>query len=254
MESVYISRIDGQRRRVKLNLPKTLEQPTGIAADVHCGNTYVFVVDYHKHSVTRFSLNGNNLESLVTIGKPGNGDLDFNKPVGIAVHPKTHRVYVADTGNNRIKVLNNDLTNPHHFQGNHFKQPRDISFVKDNNGVMYMYVADYGNNRIQVFTVTDNNDGNAIQFVDSSTIGRGANRQRRVKQPDSVAAVLERKEVYIYISEKGKDHVSKYASNGTFIERFAPLPFRNPHGIAVDGNGTVYVCDMGNNRVQVLVA
>ena len=37
-------------------------------------------------------------------------DDQLNNPKGIAVHPRTHRVYVADTGNHRIKILNNDLT------------------------------------------------------------------------------------------------------------------------------------------------
>ena len=34
------------------------------------------------------------------------------------------------------------------------------------------------------------------------------------------------------------------------IGLFGPLPFRNPHEIAVDDTGTVYVCDKGNDHVK----
>ena len=34
----------------------------------------------------------------------------LNTPEGIAVHPETGSVYVADTDNNKIKILDVDLT------------------------------------------------------------------------------------------------------------------------------------------------
>ena len=98
-----------------------------------------------------------------------------------------------------------------------------------------MCVADHGNNRIQVFTA--NND--IIQY--SMTIrARGGGG---VAQRTSIAAGLQRE---VYVSENGKDCVSKYSIDGNFIGLFGPLPFRNPHGITVDDTGTVYVCDTGN--------
>ena len=33
----------------------------------------------------------------------------FKSPVGIAVHPVTRRVYVADTGKHRIQILDENL-------------------------------------------------------------------------------------------------------------------------------------------------
>ena len=133
-------------------------------------------------------------------------------------------MYVADTGNHRIKILNNDLTvnqPPFGTEGDgeqQFKRPHDISFVEDGT----MCVADHGNNRIQVFTA--NND--IIQYSMTIRTGEGG----------GVA--------------NGKDCVSKYSIDGNFIGLFGPLPFRNPHEIAVDDTGTLYVCDTGNDRVQ----
>ena len=63
----------------------------------------------------------------------------------------------------------------------------------------------------------------------------------------SIAAGLQRA---VYVNKNGKDCVSKYSIDGNFIGLFGPLPFCNPHGIAVDDTRTVYVCDTGNDRVQ----
>ena len=77
-------------------------------------------------------------------------------------------MYVADTDNHSIRILNNDLTvnvnqPPFGTEGDgeqQFMEPHDISFVEDGNNVT-MCVADHGNNRIQVFTA--NND--IIQYT-----------------------------------------------------------------------------------------
>jgi sugar lactone lactonase YvrE len=50
--------------------------------------------------------------------------------------------------------------------------------------------------------------------------------------------------------------VSKFASDGTFIESFGsfgeePGQFRTPHGMAFDSEGRLFVADRGNNRIQV---
>ena len=156
-------------------------------------------------------------------------------------------MYVADTGNHKIRILNNDLTvnvnqPPFGTEGDgeqQFMEPHDISFVEEGN-IVTMCVVDHGNNRIQVFTA--NND--IIQY--SMTI-RARGGGGGVAQRTSIAADLQ---CVVYVSENGKDCVSKYSIDGNFIGLFGPLPFRNPHAIAVDDTGTVYVCDTGNDRVQ----
>ena len=63
-------------------------------------------------------------------------------------------MYVADYGNNRIQVLNRNLTFSHMF-GSHgsnegqFNYPCGVT-IDDNTGDVY--VADYWNHRIQKFT------------------------------------------------------------------------------------------------------
>jgi sugar lactone lactonase YvrE len=53
------------------------------------------------------------------------------------------------------------------------------------------------------------------------------------------------------------DRIMKFSSYGTFITSWGTFgsgdgQFDNPHGIAIDGSGNVYVADYGNDRIQKL--
>ena len=63
----------------------------------------------------------------------------------------------------------------------------------------------------------------------------------------------------IFVSDGYVNHrVVKYDKNGRFVAQVGseragaePSQFSTPHGLAVDGQGNVYVADRGNNRMQV---
>ena len=161
----------------------------------------------------------------------------FKSPVGIAVHPRTHRVYVANTGNHRIKILDENLNFIGNFGGIGNKRPHDISFVDDGNNVT-IYVADHGNNRIQVFTAND---------IVYSGPGGGA-RVQATGAGWSIFAIqcnriLKRTQVGVLVRRIPADGVS---GDGN-------LQFNDPEGIAVHPvTGKVYVADTGNHRIKVL--
>ncbi len=55
---------------------------------------------------------------------------------------------------------------------------------------------------------------------------------------------------------QGKPEVLKFTKDGKFIKRWGQLgpghgEFNQAHGIAMDSKGLIYICDRGNNRVQV---
>ena len=219
--------------------PGQFNCPEGVAIDA---GGHILVCDNHNHRIQQFSSTGKHLKA---VGTEGSGRLQFNHPVGITVHPHTHKVYVADTLNHRIQVLNSDLTYSISFgsKGSNrgeFNYPCDISTDSAGN----VYVADRHNHRVQVFSV----DGQYLR-----QFGRKGEGEGELKQPVSVTVDSHN---LVYVSEYGNSRVSIFTSDGEFIKSFGskgngPGQFDQPYGMCVDRNGTVYVCDTWNNRLQI---
>jgi DNA-binding beta-propeller fold protein YncE len=65
----------------------------------------------------------------------------------------------------------------------------------------------------------------------------------------------------MYASRGGNNRLVRFSKDGTFIKAWGggvgsegslPLQFNDPHDIAIDGEGRLYIADRGNQRVQVL--
>jgi sugar lactone lactonase YvrE len=86
------------------NKPYSFHRETDVAWDAQ-GN--IFVSDgYGDSRVVKYDKNGRFIKS---VGSRGSGPMQFSTPHAIAVDAKG-LVYVADRGNSRIHVLNNDLS------------------------------------------------------------------------------------------------------------------------------------------------
>ena len=214
--------------------------PLDVAVD-NVGN--VLVVDCYNHRIQKFSSEG---KFIALVGKKGNNQLQFREPMSIAIHPINRRVYIAEYGNNRIQILNPDLTFSSSFgsegrDNEHVQKPWDMAFDSTGN----VYVADFSNNRIQVFTA----DGRFLsQFGE---YGRGTGELRG---PTSVS--IDSKDV-VYVSEFSNHRISVFTCEGKFLTSFGTQgsgqgQFYGPRGIAVDKNGVVYVSDTDNDRLQIL--
>ncbi|CAI8021132.1 E3 ubiquitin-protein ligase TRIM71 [Geodia barretti] len=70
-------------------------------------NWRYLVADQLNNRIQVFSPDG---KSVKCIGTKGSGPLQFDQPVGIAVHPQSKKIYVTDTANDRVQILNEDLT------------------------------------------------------------------------------------------------------------------------------------------------
>ena len=124
-----------------------LQFPSGIA---FTHDNRLLVVDEGNHRVQMFTLEGKFIKS---VGQEGNGRLQFLSPQGITVHPSSGKVFIADTKNHRIQVLNDDLTYSHEFDNKNsgnsrFNEPFDVAC--DSYG--HVYVADAWKQRVQVLT------------------------------------------------------------------------------------------------------
>ncbi|MCL2400163.1 MAG: hypothetical protein FWC91_10555, partial [Defluviitaleaceae bacterium] len=85
--------------------------PSAIAMDDH-GN--IFVTDTLNHTIRRIGINGMVTTVAGSSGRAGyaNGSAHrarFNSPMGIAVSPDGQTIYVADTGNHAIRVIENGM-------------------------------------------------------------------------------------------------------------------------------------------------
>ena len=212
-------------------------KPYGVAIS-HDG--HILVTDNHR--LQKLTFEGDCVKSVGS-SKTGNGHLKFNTPRGITVHPTTGQIFIADTFNHRIQVLNKDLTYSHSFgkKGSSPEQyPCDVTF--DNEG--YLYVADSDNHCIKKFTSTG-------QYV-STFSSRGYN-PGKIRYPSSI--IIDNN--ILYVSEWGNNRISIFDTNGCFIHCFGKSgsgegEFNSPYGITVDSLGNLYVSDWGNNRLVVL--
>ena len=152
-------------------------------------------------------------------------------------------MYVCDTENYRITILNLDLTFHGSFgsfgsETGQFYSPYGISVDSRGN----VLVAGCSNSRIQVFDAS----GRYLSSITHTT-------PEQELQPMSVSVGPDD---CVYVVEKLSDRVSIFDHTGKYIKSFGKKgdkegEFNEPYAIAISDEGYVYVSDTGNNRIQV---
>ena len=212
--------------------------PSGIAIS-HDG--HILVDDEHR--LQKLTFRGDFVKSVGS-GKAGNGRLQFNDPVGIAVHPNTGQIYIADMYNHRIVILNNDLSYSNSFgsyglEPEQFNQPISLNF--DNEG--YLYVVDANNHCIKKYTSTG-------QYI--SMFGSLGTNPGQLYGPISITIYNN----LVYVCECDNNRISIFDTNGCFMYCFGKCgsgerEFKTPCFVTVDSIGNLYVSDTCNNRLIV---
>ena len=200
-------------------------------------DNFILVTDDDK--IQKLTMDG---KLIASVGRQGSKPLEFNVPIGIAISPTTSQIYVVDCGNNRILVLNPDLTFSYSFgskgsTNGQFSSPWLIAI--DNQGLVY--VSDWGNNRIQVFT----SEGKYI-----SQFGTRGSCPGQLQSPTGLVI----NNNLLYVAEYGNHRVSIFTTDGQFVSSFGERgnkkdQFISPFGITLDNEGCLYICDFGNNRL-----
>ncbi|MDW7990827.1 MAG: TIGR03663 family protein [Anaerolineae bacterium] len=132
-----------------------------------------------------------------------------------------------------------------------FLRPRGIAVAPDGS----IYVADSGNHRIQKFTAEG-------EFV--TAWGNFGGCPEQTPPPGAFCepwGVAVGPDGAVYVADLWAHRVQKFSSEGEFIAQWGfssnygtdlrPGAFYGPRGIVVAPDGTVYVTDTGNKRVQV---
>ncbi len=219
-------------------------------------------------------------------GQSGSGNGQFSYPDGIAVDGSGSFVYVLDTQNQRVQKLASDGTfvtswgAEGHAEGQ-FEYPEGIAVDPRDGSV---YVDDSSNNRIQKFDSDGNfiatwgwgvSDGDAAFEVCTSGCQVGIYGSGAGQLAYAYGISVDPNDGSVYVVEYDDNRIQKFTSDGSFIAAWGwgisdgtsafqvctsgcqsgisgggAGQFNYPYGVAVDGNGDVYVSDGSNRRIQ----
>ncbi len=204
------------------------------------------------------------IQPLFTVEGPGKGaQPTFNRPLGVAFGDGG-RIYVADTGNNRICVFDSNggylkewggfgVAKPAPG-GTHSWKPGKLNFpagiATDTRGDVY--VADFRNDCVEVFDA----EGKWLRrFPDpAKPVGRGSSGQDGRGIAVTAVAV---KGGRVYATDTYQVFV--FTTDGKLLSQFGkpgrgPGDLDHPNGIAVADDGTIYVSDSNHARVTAFTA
>jgi sugar lactone lactonase YvrE len=192
------------------------------------------------------------IDPAMVYGGQGGGPGQFEQPRDIAIGPDGS-LYVVDSGNHRIQRLSTDGevlnvwgsygdVNLTDAPGGTFNQPWGITV--DASGTVY--VADTWNHRIQVFT----SEG---EFIEMFGVFDNPTSPESYWGPRDVHIDSEGN---LYVVDTGNKRVVVFNSDRDFIGEFgiggyALGELDEPVGITVADDGTVFLADTWNLRIQV---
>ena len=207
--------------------------PHGVAISI---DGEILVTDEHR--LQKLTTDGVCVKS-VGEGTSGSGRLQFNYPRGIAVHPTTGQIFVADSYNNRIQVFNNDLTFSNIIVA--LYTPYDVAFDKNN----HLHVVEWNNNCITKLNTRPEQHNTRIM---SYGVARG------LSFPSSLAI----HDNLVYVGEWGDSRVSIFDTDGNFLHSFSTTgvtEFQHSTytlGVGIDPTGVhLYISDVRYNKIIV---
>jgi sugar lactone lactonase YvrE len=249
-----------------------LNNPCGIATDGY-GNVYI--ADKNNNRIRKITGAGI-ISTLAGTGEAGYGGDDgpaiagqLNAPTGIATDLNGN-IYIADAGNNRIRKISADgiittiagtgvagYNNDTIATAAQLNAPNGVATDTAGN----VYIADTWNYRIRKVTPagiirTMAGDGNAGYNDDGK-----ASTAAQLNMPTGVAAD---RAGNIYIADEGNNRIRRINA-GRIITTFAGTgktgfsgdggnawiaELNEPHAVAVDRGGNLYIADRENNRIR----
>ena len=236
-------------------------EPRGIALDAE-GNLYV--ADTWNARIIKFEATGQVVDSwgsgsqdladgrraTITDGDPVRNEanpLGFFGPRGVAVDAQGN-VYIADTGNKRIVVTDNEGNFRYQFGSagsapGQFNEP--TSLAVDAQGLLY--VADTWNGRVQIFAPDGTDRLNTNPIITWNVRGWRPNTY----DDPAIAIGLDNT---IYVSVPDRNQVMAFNLNGEPLLRWGGpgddlTSLSSPSGMALTPDGAVWVVDRELDRV-----
>ena len=246
--------------------------PNGIATD-SSGNIYV--AD-SANNLIRMIDSSMNVTTIAGDGEYGYGtgvgtNAQFNYPFGVAID-SSGNIYVADSGNHLIRMIDSSM-NVTTIAGDgtygygtgvgtnaRFAYPNGVAIDLSGN----IYVPDIENNRIR--KIDSSMNVTTIAGDGTGGYGTGVGTNTQFAYPNGVTIDSSGN---IYVADSNNNVIRKIDSsmNVTTLVGGGPnstnkgsingvgtnAMLNYPGGIALDGNGNIYVADSGNNTIKKLV-
>jgi predicted membrane-bound mannosyltransferase/sugar lactone lactonase YvrE len=199
------------------------------------------------------------IQQIGEAGVSGTSSGQFAYPRAVAVDSES-RIYVADSGNNRVQVFNSDgtflrqwgstckLDTGEGCQGDgrgQFNEPWGIAADGDGN----VYVSDTWNHRIQKF----DSQGNFITMWGQFGSTGGELGQPSIFYGPRALAVGQ--DGNLYVMDTGNKRIQAFTPGGDYVAQYGGSGvvegrFDEPVGLAQDKSGNWYVADTWNRRIQ----
>ncbi len=162
----------------------------------------------------------------------------FERLHDIVLSPDKRFLYLADLGNNEVKVLDPmSLRVLGRIGDGQLRSPHDVAFDRSGRRL----VADSGNDRVAVFQV-DGVEGRLI-----------ASWSGKIRSPEGVAELPSGD---VAVTDTGCDGIAIFRAgkNVAYFDRPAgdSRRFASPHDIMTDHSGRIIVADSGNHRLLLM--
>ncbi len=240
-----------------------LDTPSQLAFD-ESGELYV--ADSGSHTIRRIGRDGKVEDFAGVSGSPGFADgaaseARFRAPVGIAV--RGSRVFVADTYNDRIRVIENGrvttlaggargFTDSDDGKSVRFDTPLGIAFGVDGS----LLVCDSGNGRIRAVRA---NGGTGTIIGGGADFGDGDPLSAGLYSPSAIAVGTDG-EIWFtdgntlrrVVHSPLRIVTASSANGGQADGELSKSAFNHPSGIAISPAGEVIVADSENQAVRVV--
>ena len=226
----------------------TFNQPWALS--VSPDGKFIYVADTWNHRIQKFAADGTPIKMWGTplYDPTNNNPYGMWGPRGITVDSQGH-VFVADTGNKRILVYNENgefisQIGNEGLEVGQFEEPVGLAFDEQGN----LYVADTWNQRIQVFA--QNQDGVTfspyLQWNVSGWYGESLDNKPYLALDN---------QGHLFVTDPESFRVIEFTTNGSFIRIWGDYgvnagSFGMPSAITVDSKGHVWVSDSVNNRLM----
>jgi len=248
------------------NLGWKLHEPTSTTADpngLKSTSTTAYEASTGAVKETTSPVETASYKYAFQFGSYGGATGQFATPKGLAFESKGN-FWVADDGNHRVQEFNSAGVYQHVIgsygsEPGYFKDPKGVAVDSKGN----IWVADTGNNRIQEFK-----ENRELERY-TGTLGTGAGQ---FNEPKGIAVDSHNN---VWVADTNNNRIEEFNENGGFIEVLGwgvsngeeklqvctssckigkagagEGQFKEPHNIAFDSKGDMWVSDSANNRIE----